>query len=75
MEDDQEQFDDWVPVDTEGRYRDRKPEYINRVRVRKDPRRWGMSGMIKQRINEKNPPRKLVIGYKFNIFYPELIDK
>ena len=25
--------------------------------------------------DEENPPNMVVLGYKFNIFYPELIDK
>jgi hypothetical protein len=62
-------------VETEGRFRDRKPEYINRVRVSYDQKKYGMSGIIKQRVDEKQPPPKQLQGYKFNIFYPDLFDK
>ena len=34
-----------------------------------------MSGIIKQRVDEKQPPPKQIQGYKFNIFYPDLFDK
>lgn len=76
MEEDEEEFDDWLPVETEGRFRDRKPEYINRVRITHDWTRYGQSGIIKQRYEAKQqPPPKQVQGYKFNIFYPDLFDK
>ena len=37
--------------------------------------RYGQSGIIKPKYDEKNPPPKQVQGYKFNIFYPDLFDK
>ena len=76
MEADEEEFDDRVPIDTEGRFRDRVPEYINRVRISCDWTRYGQSGIIRQKLNKDNqPPPKQVQGYKFNIFFPDLFDK
>ncbi|KAH9998340.1 mid region of cactin-domain-containing protein [Russula vinacea] len=47
----------------EDKYRPRKPRYFNRVHTGYE---WN---------NTDNPPPKVVQGYKFNIFYPDLIDK
>ena len=71
MEEDEEEFNDWVPTETEGRYRDRKPYYINRVRVSCE---WN-NKYNQNHYNDENPPPKTVQGYKFNIFYPDLYDK
>lgn len=71
MEEDEEEFNDWVPTETEGRFRDRKPIYINRVRVSCD---WN-NKYNQTHYNDDNPPPKTVQGYKFNIFYPDLKDK
>ncbi|KAG0437445.1 hypothetical protein HPB47_017448, partial [Ixodes persulcatus] len=43
------------------KYRPRKPRYFNRVHT--------------THYDMDNPPPKIVQGYKFNIFYPDLIDK
>lgn len=48
----------------------RMPKFFNKV----------MSGIVwnkyaQTHYDERNPPPKQVLGYKFNIFYPELLDK
>ena len=70
MEEDEEEFDDWVPCETEGRFRDRRPQYINRKRVKIE---WNKYNTM--HYSDDNPPPKSIIGYKFNIFYPDLINK
>jgi hypothetical protein len=52
------------------KYRPRKPRFFNRVH----------SGFVWNSFNRThydhdNPPPKIVQGYKFNIFYPDLVDK
>lgn len=51
------------------KYRPRKPRYFNRVKTGYDWNRYNQSHYDKD-----NPPPKVVQGYKFNIFYPDLID-
>ncbi|KAM3179579.1 hypothetical protein ACTXT7_000314 [Hymenolepis weldensis] len=51
------------------KYRPRKPRFFNRVHT----------GFVWNKYNQThydldNPPPKVVQGYKFNIFYPDLID-
>jgi hypothetical protein len=48
----------------------RKPRYFNRVRCGYE---WNKYNQTHYDI--ENPPPKVVQGYKFNIFYPDLIDK
>lgn len=52
------------------KYRPRKPRYYNRVHTGYD---WNQYN--KKHYDVDNPPPKTVQGYKFNIFYPDLIDK
>ena len=52
------------------KYRPRKPRYFNRVKTGYD---W--NAYNKTHYDHDNPPPKIVQGYKFNIFYPDLIDK
>ena len=59
-----------MPCETEGRFRDKKPQYINRRRVTIEWNKYNT-----QHYNDDNPPPKAVQGYKFNIFYPDLLDK
>lgn len=54
----------------EGKYRARKPRYFNRVQMGYDWNKYNQT-----HYDHDNPPPKVVQGYKFNIFYPELIDK
>jgi hypothetical protein len=51
------------------KYRPRKPRYFNRVRTGYEWNRYNRTHYTKE-----NPPPKTVQGYKFNIFYPDLID-
>jgi hypothetical protein len=52
------------------KYRPRKPRYFNRVRTGYEWNKYNQT-----HYDMDNPPPKFVQGYKFNIFYPDLIDK
>jgi hypothetical protein len=52
------------------KYRPRKPRYFNRVQMGYEWNKYNQT-----HFDQDNPPPKVVQGYKFNIFYPELIDK
>uniref|UniRef100_A0A6G1SIG3 Splicing factor Cactin n=1 Tax=Aceria tosichella TaxID=561515 RepID=A0A6G1SIG3_9ACAR len=52
------------------KYQPRKPRYFNRVHTGFE---WNKYNQTHYDID--NPPPKVVQGYKFNIFYPDLIDK
>jgi hypothetical protein len=52
------------------KYRPRKPRYFNRVKTGYD---WNKYNQM--HYDHDNPPPKTVQGYKFNIFYPDLIDR
>ena len=52
------------------RYRPRKPRYFNRVQMGYEWNKYNQT-----HYDYDNPPPKVVQGYKFNIFYPDLIDK
>ena len=54
----------------EGKYRPRKPRYFNRVQMGYEWNKYNQT-----HYDHDNPPPKVVQGYKFNIFYPDLIDK
>ncbi|KAJ1914861.1 hypothetical protein H4219_004601 [Mycoemilia scoparia] len=54
----------------EDKYRPRKPRYHNRVHVGYDWNKYNQT-----HYDHDNPPPKVVQGYKFNLFYPDLIDK
>ena len=51
------------------KWRPRKPRYFNRVKTGFD---WNKYNQV--HYDKDNPPPKLVQGYKFNLFYPDLID-
>lgn len=53
-----------------GKYRPRKPQYFNRVQMGYEWNKYNQT-----HYDHDNPPPKVVQGYKFNIFYPDLIDK
>ncbi|KAL8916400.1 MAG: hypothetical protein Q9208_008547 [Pyrenodesmia sp. 3 TL-2023] len=53
-----------------GKYRPRKPRYFNRVQMGYEWNKYNQT-----HYDHENPPPKVVQGYKFNIFYPDLIDK
>lgn len=51
------------------KYKPRKPRYLNRVKTG-----WNWNHYNKVHYDRDNPPPKVVHGYKFTIFYPDLID-
>lgn len=53
-----------------GKYRPRKPKHFNRVQMGYEWNKYNQT-----HYDHDNPPPKVVQGYKFNIFYPDLIDK
>ena len=70
----EEVFDDEVEIETSGtvnaNYRPRKPRYFNRVQTGYE---WTKYNQLHYDFD--NPPPKVIQGYRFNIFYPDLIDK
>lgn len=52
------------------KFKPRKPKFFNRIKTGYDWNRYNLS-----HFDNTNPPPKIVQGYKFNIFYPYLIDK
>ncbi|KAF0696836.1 Aste57867_12437 [Aphanomyces stellatus] len=74
----EEEFLDLVPTTTTTapppawalKYRPRKPRFFNRVKTGYDWNKYNQT-----HYDEDNPPPKIVQGYKFNIFYPELLEK
>lgn len=52
------------------KYQPRKPRYFNRVHTGFEWNKYNQT-----HYDMDNPPPKVVQGYKFNIFYPDLIDK
>ncbi|KAJ8096719.1 cactus-binding C-terminus of cactin protein-domain-containing protein [Lipomyces tetrasporus] len=69
--DNEEVFDDEEDLDAAGEMKEKlkKPKYFNRVQMGFDWNKYNQT-----HYNQDNPPPKVVQGYKFNIFYPELID-
>ena len=56
--------------DWEDKYRPRKPRYFNRVHTGFEWNKYNQT-----HYDTDNPPPKVVQGYKFNVFYPDLLDK
>lgn len=54
----------------EDKIRPRKPRYFNHVRTG-----WDWNKYNQTHYDHDNPPPRTVHGYKFNLFYPDLIDK
>lgn len=52
------------------KYKPRKPKYLNRVHI---GYKW--NNYNQAYYDHDNPPPKLVQGYMFSIFYPDLVDK
>jgi len=52
------------------KYRPRKPKYFNRVHTGYEWNKYNQT-----HFDHDNPPPKMVQGYKFNIFYPDLVDR
>ncbi|XP_064424401.1 splicing factor Cactin isoform X2 [Latimeria chalumnae] len=72
---DEAQFSVEVPVTGKAylwadKYRPRKPRFFNRVHTGFEWNKYNQT-----HYDFDNPPPKIVQGYKFNIFYPDLIDK
>eukprot|EP01066_Platyproteum_vivax_P015307 Platyproteum_vivax@DN6782_c0_g1_i2.p1 len=55
--------------DWEDKYEPRKPRFFNRIKTGYEWNKYNQS-----HYDHDNPPPKSVQGYKFNIFYPDLID-
>lgn len=53
-----------------GKYKPRKPRYFNRVQMGYEWNKYNQT-----HYDHDNPPPKVVQGYKFNVFYPDLIDR
>jgi Cactus-binding C-terminus of cactin protein/Conserved mid region of cactin len=76
INEDEEIFAGEEDVDTKSKalwsskYRPRKPRYFNRVQMGYEWNKYNQT-----HYDHDNPPPKVVQGYKFNIFYPDLIDK
>jgi hypothetical protein len=74
LEEDEEVFKQEVATTTQyhwkDKYRPRKPKYFNRVQAGFEWNKYNQT-----HYDYDNPPPKIVQGYKFNIFYPDLIDK
>lgn len=74
--DNEEIFTAEEPVETKNKsswahkYRPRKPKYFNRVQMGYEWNKYNQT-----HYDHDNPPPKVVQGYKFNIFYPDLVDK
>ena len=51
-------------------YRPRKPKYFNRVQIGYEWNKYNQT-----HYDHDNPPPKVVQGYKFNVFFPDLVDK
>ncbi|PVU94920.1 hypothetical protein BB561_002182 [Smittium simulii] len=54
----------------EDKYKPRKPKYFNKVHTGYEWNKYNQT-----HYDFDNPPPRVVQGYKFNIFYPDLIDK
>ncbi|XP_046864874.1 cactin-like isoform X2 [Xenia sp. Carnegie-2017] len=72
---DEETFNVPVPLGQkkylwQDKYRPRKPRFFNRVHTGYEWNKYNQT-----HYDMDNPPPKIVQGYKFNIFYPDLIDK
>lgn len=52
------------------KFKPRKPRYFNRVKTGWDRTKYNMT-----HYDSDNPPPKVIQGYKFTIFYPDLLDK
>jgi len=75
VDEDEEVFASEESVDTTsaaqwaGKHQPRKPKYFNRVQMGYEWNKYNQT-----HYDQDNPPPKVVQGYKFNIFYPDLID-
>lgn len=51
------------------KYKPRKPRYFNRVQMGYEWNKYNQT-----HYDHDNPPPKVVQGYKFNVFFPDLVD-
>jgi hypothetical protein len=51
------------------KFHPQKPKYFNRIQTGFEWHKYN-----KTHYDDENPPPKMVLGYRFNIFYPDLID-
>ena len=70
----------------EDKYRPRKPRYLNKVHTGYEWNKYNQThyeyaslshaqrNLLSSPFSVDNPPPKVVQGYKFNIFYPDLIE-
>lgn len=73
LEEDEVYFNEMIPSHEpqwSKKYKPKRPQYFNRVKMGYD---WNLYNKTHYDID--NAPPKVVQGYKFNIFYPDLIDK
>lgn len=75
MNDDEVEFSVETKLDPQiylwsDKYRPRKPRYFNRVHTGFEWNKYNQT-----HYDMDNPPPKIVQGYKFNIFFPDLINK
>ena len=75
FDEDETQFDEEILVESKtyswhDKYRPRKPRYFNRVHTGFEWNKYNST-----HYDHDNPPPKIVQGYKFNVFYPDLLDK
>uniref|UniRef100_A0A183DDX1 CactinC_cactus domain-containing protein n=1 Tax=Gongylonema pulchrum TaxID=637853 RepID=A0A183DDX1_9BILA len=74
MTDDEATFSVEAPLEAQTflwseKYRPRKPRYFNRVHTGFEWNKYNQT-----HYDMDNPPPKIVQGYRFNIFYPDLLD-
>ena len=75
MEQGEARFSVEVPLESKvtwwhDKYRPRKPKYFNRVHTGYEWNKYNQT-----HYDHDNPPPKMVQGYKFAVFYPDLIDR
>lgn len=77
MEEDESVFNSTVTLSADqqvqlwhDKFRPRKPRFFNRIHAG-----FAWSKFNRAHYDPENPPPKVVQGYKFNVFYPDLIDK
>ena len=74
LNDDEEIFTGEEPLgnadpDPSNKLRPRKPRYFNRVQMGYEWNKYNQT-----HYDHDNPPPKVVQGYRFNVFYPDLVD-
>jgi len=75
MDESEETFNEDYPLlektySWDDKYRPRKPKFFNRIHTGFEWNKYNQT-----HYDHDNPPPRTVQGYKFNIFFPDLIDK